>query len=79
MQKADSEEFFPMLSTPLKQMYDLRKEKQYTCSQPPVDMDLDHADDPLAMADWSPQSNNTFMEFALQQQRDNFTFMLGSI
>ena len=62
-----------MPSTPLKQMYHLRKYVQYISSQAPVDMDLNHADHPLVMANWSQHSNNTFMKFVLQQQTDSFT------
>ena len=36
-------------------------------------MGLDHEDHPLAMANWSQHSNNTFMKFVLQQQADNST------
>ena len=43
-----------------------------TSSQAPVDMDLDHEDHPLAMANWSQHSNNTFMKFVIQQQTDSF-------
>ena len=46
---------------------------QYISSQAPVDMDLDHTDHPLAMANWSPHSNYTFIKFVLQQQTDSFT------
>ena len=46
---------------------------QYISSQAPVDMDLDHADHPLAMANWSQHSNNTFKKFVLQQQTDRIT------
>ena len=67
MEKADSEESFHMTSTPLKQMYHLRKHLQYISSQAPVDMDLDHADHPLTMANWSQHSKSTFMKFVLQQ------------
>ena len=53
MDKADSEETFQMPSTPLKQMYHLRKYMQYISSLAPADMDLDHEDPPLAMDNWS--------------------------
>ena len=73
MEKADSEESCHMPSTPLKQMYHLRIYVQYISSQAQVDIDLDNADHPLAMANWSQHSNNTFMKFVLQQQTDSFT------
>ena len=50
MEKVDSEETFHMPSTPLKQMYHLRKYVQYIPSQAPADMNLDHEGHPLAMA-----------------------------
>ena len=45
---------------------------QYISSLPPADMDLDHEDHPLAMANWSQYSNHTFMQFVLHQHTDNF-------
>ena len=54
MEKADSEETFHMPSTSLTQMYHLRK---YVSSKAPGDMELDHEDHPLAMANWSQHSS----------------------
>ena len=39
---------------------------------PPADMDLDHEDHPLAMANLSQHSDHIFMKFVLQQQTDCF-------
>ena len=36
-------------------------------------MDLDHADHPLALANWSQHSNHIFMKFVIKQQTDSFT------
>ena len=44
---------------------------QYISSQAQVDMDFDHEDHPLAMANWGQHSNHTFMKFVFQQQTDN--------
>ena len=41
------------------------------------DMELDHEDHPLAMANWTQHSYHTFMKFILQQQTDNFTQKLS--
>ena len=68
MDKADSEETFHMPSIHLKQMYHLRKYVQYIASQAPTEMDLDHEDHPLTMANWSPHSDHTFMKFVFQQE-----------
>ena len=66
MEKADSEQTFHMPSTPLKQMHHLRNFVQYISSQAPGDMELDHEDNPLALAHSTQQSKNTFMKFVLQ-------------
>ena len=58
-----------MPSTPLKQMYCLRKYVQYISSQAPADMDLDHEDHPLAMANWSQHSNHTFMNLCYNNKQ----------
>ena len=73
MEKLDSEETFQMPVTSLKQLQHLRKYLQYISSLAPADMDLDHEDHPLAMANWSQHSNHTFMQFVLHQHTDNFT------
>ena len=54
MEKADSEETIHMPSTPLKQICHLRKYMQYISSQATGDMELDHEDHPLALANWTP-------------------------
>ena len=53
MEEADREETFLMPSTPLKQIYHLREFVQYISSQAPGDMELDHEDHPLSMANWT--------------------------
>ena len=73
MEKIGSEETFQMPSTPLKQMYHLMKYIQYISSLAPVDLDLNHPDHPLTMANWSRHSNHIFVKFVLKQQTDNFT------
>ena len=50
MENTASVESFHMQPTPLKQMYHLMTYEQYISSEAPVDMELDHADHPLAMA-----------------------------
>ena len=45
---------------------------QYISSLVPADIDLDHDDHPLAIANWSQHSNHTSMPFVLHQHTDNF-------
>ena len=61
-----------MPATPLNQLEHLRKYIQYIFSLVPADMDLDHEDHPLPMANWGQHSNHTSMQFVLHQHTYNF-------